>query len=187
MLVLTLSLLHIFIITLSNALISIPLELLGFKITWAAFTYPLIVVITDLTVRKLGKDVASTVIYKAFPFAVFTSILIVFLEKNNLSFAVRIGCASAVSYGIGTLIDVHIFQRVRNRCNIWWVAPCLSTVIANIIDTYSFFIVAFSNSVDPYMNAHWIEISTTLIIAKIIIGIFCFLPLYGLVLKKLNV
>lgn len=184
--VLKLALLHIIIITISNALVSIPLEIWGLKMTWAAFTYPLIVVITDLTVRKLGKHVAARTIYRAFPFAIVMSILIVFLEKNQLGFAFRIGLASACAYGIGTLIDVHVFQKIRERCDAWWIAPSLSTVVANVIDTYSFFAVAFLNSANPYMSSHWVEIATTLTLTKIVIGLLLFLPLYGMVLKRLN-
>ena len=52
-------LLHISITTLSNALVAIPIELLGYKITWSAFVFPLVVVATDLTVRLLGKSIAT--------------------------------------------------------------------------------------------------------------------------------
>ncbi|MEC7869543.1 MAG: hypothetical protein VYC21_01085 [Bacteroidota bacterium] len=50
---------HIFIITLSNFFVSIPLEFLKIKITLAAFIFPLVIVLTDLTVRLLGKDLAQ--------------------------------------------------------------------------------------------------------------------------------
>ena len=72
-----LSLAHIVIIALSNALVHIPVDVFGIKLTWAAFTYPFIVVITDLTVRALGKDIAAKTIYRAFPIAVLVSILVV--------------------------------------------------------------------------------------------------------------
>ena len=35
--------LHISIITVSNALVYIPFEIFGFKVTWAAFVYPLVI------------------------------------------------------------------------------------------------------------------------------------------------
>ena len=47
-------LLHIVIITISNFLVSIPIEIIGIKLTWAAFSFPLIIVATDLTVRLVG-------------------------------------------------------------------------------------------------------------------------------------
>ena len=50
--------LHVIVITVSNALVAIPVEILGVKLTWAAFTFPLVVIATDLTVRLLGKTIA---------------------------------------------------------------------------------------------------------------------------------
>jgi len=181
-----LSLAHIVIIALSNALIHIPIDVFGIKLTWAAFTYPFIVVITDLTVRALGKGIAAKTIYRAFPVAILISILVVNLEGKGFDFALRIGLASACAYGIGTLIDVHIFQKIREHYNAWWIAPMLSTVIANVIDTYTFFIVAFKGSEDVYMATHWAEMATSLVIYKIAIGIILFLPLYGCVLRRFN-
>lgn len=178
-------LLHIFIITVSNALVHIPLEIFGFKVTWAAFVYPLVIVATDLTVRRVGKDLAAQVVYRAFPFAIITSIIIVSMESDFM-FALRIGSASAISYGVGCLIDVHVFQKIRERLSMWWVAPMFSTIISNVIDTYSFCIVAFYHSNNVYMSNNWFEIATNLIFIKIIIGIVCFLPLYGLLLKKIK-
>ena len=37
-----LALLHVVVITISNALVSIPVEIAGIKLTWAAFTFPLV-------------------------------------------------------------------------------------------------------------------------------------------------
>ena len=69
-------LLHIVIITISNFLVSIPIEIFGIKLTWAAFSFPLVVVATDLTVRLVGKSIATKTISFAFPFAfmIFMSI-----------------------------------------------------------------------------------------------------------------
>ena len=68
-------LLHIVIITISNFLVSIPLDIIGIKLTWAAFSFPLIIVATDLTVRLVGKSVATRTISFAFPFAIISSFL----------------------------------------------------------------------------------------------------------------
>ena len=137
-------LLHISITTLSNALVAIPIELLGYKITWAAFVFPLVIVATDLTVRLLGKSIAQKTIIYTYPLAIISSILIVYLEGNPQSVAFRIGFASATAYALGILIDIYAFQSIRDRYSAWWIAPALSTVISNIIDTYVFFFTAFS-------------------------------------------
>jgi uncharacterized integral membrane protein (TIGR00697 family) len=68
----------------------------------------------------------------------------------------------------------------------WWLAPALSTVVANIIDTYTFFAVAFNNSADEYMAANWIEIAGSQVVIKIAVGLIIFLPAYGVLLRYLN-
>ena len=54
--------LHIALIIASNYLVQLPFELWGFHTTWGAFTFPLIFVATDLTVRLLGEGPARRVI-----------------------------------------------------------------------------------------------------------------------------
>ncbi|MFQ3351177.1 MAG: uncharacterized PurR-regulated membrane protein YhhQ (DUF165 family) [Candidatus Marivariicella framensis] len=184
-LILILVLLHISITTLSNALVAIPLTLYGYKITWAAFSFPLVVVATDLTVRLLGKSIARKTITYAYPLAIISSVLIVYIEGNLLSVAFRIGLASATAYAFGTLIDIYAFQFIREKYSAWWLAPALSTVISNIIDSYTFFFAAFSGSDDQYMALNWFEIAGTQTILKIIIGLVFFLPTYGVLLNFL--
>jgi uncharacterized PurR-regulated membrane protein YhhQ (DUF165 family) len=62
----------------------------------------------------------------------------------------------------------------------------LSTVVANFIDSYTFFGVAFSGSADPYMAEHWMEIANSQTVLKIVIGLLVFLPAYGLLLKAIS-
>ena len=104
--------LHVAVITVSNALVGIPVEIFGIKLTWAAFTFPLVVVATDLTIRLLGKQIARSTIAVAYPFAIIGSIIVVLLEGAPQSVAFRIGFASATAYAIGTLLDVYVFQHV---------------------------------------------------------------------------
>ena len=68
----------------------------------------------------------------------------------------------------------------------WWIAPAVSTVAANIIDTYTFFAVAFNNSADEYMAANWMEIAGSQVVLKIAVGLIIFLPAYGLLLRYLS-
>ena len=182
-LVLLLVSIHIFIITLSNALVAIPLTLYEYKLTWAAFSFPLVVVATDLTVRLLGKLIAQKTITFSYPLAIISSIIIVYFEGNPLSVAFRIGFASATAYALGIIIDIYAFQFIRERYSIWWIAPALSTIISNIIDSYFFFFVAFFSSEDQYMSLNWFEIAGTQTVLKIIIGLILFLPIYGILLN----
>tara|TARA_B100000745_G_scaffold295067_1_gene238780 strand:+ start:1536 stop:2105 length:570 start_codon:yes stop_codon:yes gene_type:complete len=178
--------LHVLIITLSNALVNIPLEIFGYRITGAAFVFPFVIIATDLTVRILGPGPATKTIIRAYPFAIVSSIIIVFLEGKGYETALRIGLASGTSYAVGSFIDAKLFQKIRENISVWWAAPALSTVVSNIIDTFTFFSVAFYNSPDPYMAANWPEIAITQTCIKILIGLFFFLPLYKIFLKHIN-
>ena len=66
------------------------------------------------------------------------------------------------------------------------MAPAVSTIAANIIDTYTFFAVAFNNSADEYMAANWVEIAGSQTVLKIAVGLIVFLPAYGLLLNRLQ-
>jgi|TARA_B100001093_G_C26697009_1_gene957340 hypothetical protein len=179
--------LHVVVITVSNALVAIPVEIFGVKLTWAAFTFPLVVIATDLTVRLLGKTIARQTIAVAYPFAIIGSVAVVLAEGAPGSVALRIGFASATAYAVGTMLDVYVFQYIREAFkNNWWLAPAVSTIAANIIDTYTFFAVAFNNSANEYMAANWMEIAGSQVVIKICVGLLVFLPAYGILLKRLQ-
>lgn len=179
--------LHVLVIVVSNALVSIPVEIFGIKLTWAAFTFPLVVLATDLTVRLLGKQIARSTITAAYPLAIIGSILVVLAEGAPTSVALRIGFASATAYAVGTMLDVYVFQHIREKLvDNWWLAPAVSTVAANIIDTYAFFAVAFHNSANEYMSANWMEVAGSQVIIKIAVGLIVFLPAYGVLLRHLK-
>ena len=178
-----LTIVHICIIVVSNILVSIPVNFYGFKITWAAFCFPLVIVTTDLTTRLLGKSFAQNIIGYSFPFAILSSVILIYLNDNPFSVALRIGIASGIAYAIGVLIDINAFQFIREKFSSWWIAPALSTIVSNIIDSYSFFFTAFYNSEDAYMAKNWFEICGTQTVIKILIGFIFFLPIYGILLN----
>ena len=179
--------LHVIVITVSNALVAIPVERLGVKLTWAAFTFPWVVIATVLTVRLLGNTIARQTIAAAYPLAIIGSVAVVLAEGAPGSVALRIGFASATAYAVGTMLDVYVFQYIREGFkNNWWLAPAVSTIAANIIDTYTFFAVAFNNSANEYMAANWVEIAGSQVVIKIAVGLLVFLPAYGLLLNRLQ-
>ena len=99
----------------------------------------------------------------------------------------RIGFASAFAYLIGQLFDITIFQRIRERMtDMWWVAPALSTVVANVVDTYLFFWAAFAGGTNEFMAANWLEIATVDVFFKIGTSLIVFLPVYGILLSYLR-
>lgn len=180
-------LLHVAIITISNAIVSSTFTLAGFVISWSALTFPLVVLATDLTVRLLGKDTARSTIAFAYPFAIIASIAIVLASGAPESVALRIGFASATAYAVGTLLDVYVFQYIRERwTEAWWAAPALSTIASNIIDTYTFFSVAFHGSADAFMSQNWLSVAHSQVGIKIAIGFLLFLPIYGVLLNFLK-
>ena len=174
---------QIIVITISNFLVSIPIEFLNFKLTWSAFSFPLVVLAIDLTIRILGKSTARATIAISYPFAIISSIGVLLIEGSSVYEELRIGIASASAYGISTLLDGYIFQIIREKYKYWWLAPSVSTVFANIIDTFVFFYTAFYNSTDEYMKENWVEIALNQSIIKIIIGLTLFLPIYGIFLN----
>ena len=176
---------QIIVITVSNFLVSIPIEFLNLKLTWSAFSFPLVVLAIDLTIRILGKSIARATIALSYPFAIISSIGVLLIEGSSVNEALRIGFASASAYGISTLLDVYIFQVIREKYKYWWLAPSVSTVFANVIDTFVFFYAAFYNSTDDYMKENWTEIALNQSFIKIVIGLLFFLPFYGILLNYL--
>jgi len=174
---------QIVVITVSNFLVSIPIEIYNLKLTWSAFSFPVVVLAIDLTIRILGKSIARATIAFSYPFAIISSIGVLLFEGSSTYEAFRIGFASASAYGISTLLDVYIFQIIREKYKYWWLAPSISTIFANIIDTFIFFYAAFYGSTDLYMSENWIEIAANQSIIKIVIGLLFFLPFYGVILN----
>jgi hypothetical protein len=106
--------------------------------------------------------------------------------------AYRVGFASGTAYAIGTMLDVYVFQYIREKyTDMWWAAPAFSTIAANIIDTYSFFYVAFAGSLDAEGNLSWIGANWHIVaqnntLTKIVVGLIVFLPAYGVLLAYLR-
>lgn len=188
--------LHIFIIAISNYLVQIPVGLFGFITTWGAITFPFIFLITDLTVRIFGQQLARRIIFFAMlpALAISYYFSVVFADglfvghahllDFNL-FVFRIVLASFTAYVVGQLLDIQVFNRLR-QLKIWWIAPLASTFFGNLVDSLCFFAIAFYKSPDPFMATHWIEIGTMDYLFKMVMGIFIFLPLYGVLLTKLQ-
>jgi uncharacterized PurR-regulated membrane protein YhhQ (DUF165 family) len=177
---------HTFIIALSNYLVTIKFDLWGIKLTWAAFTFPLVVVATDLTIRLINKENARAVVNMAFIPAIVASMLVIKLGGAPDSVALRVGFASGLAYLVSSLLDVYVFQKVRERFSVWFAAPALAAVFANVIDTFTFFAAAFYNSANAYMAANWHVIAFNQTGTKLIVSLLVILPVYGLLLNYLS-
>ena len=145
----------------------------------AAFTFPIVVVATDLTVRLIGKQAGRAVVAMAIIPAIVASVLVLLALGDEHAY--RVGLASGTAYAIGTMLDVYVFQHIREKyTEMWWAAPAISTVVANIIDTYAFFYTAFY----PAPWVHGVAFNNTL--TKIVVGLIVFLPAYGMLLSYLR-
>jgi len=191
-----LSLFHVAIIAASNYLVQLPINLLGLHTTWGAFTFPFIFLATDLTVRIFGAELARRIIGVVMMPALLVSYLLGVLFFNggfqgwgevttfNL-FVARIACASFMAYLLGQILDVSVFNRLR-QLPWWWVAPVASTVVGNLLDTLAFFSIAFWRSPDAFMAEHWVEIACVDYGVKLLISIGLFVPAYGVLLRYLT-
>jgi uncharacterized PurR-regulated membrane protein YhhQ (DUF165 family) len=177
---------HTFIIALSNYLVSIPLDLYGLKLTWAAFTFPLVVVATDLTIRLINKENARAIVALAFIPAIIASVFVIAAGGAPESVAIRIGIASGCAYLLSSLLDVYVFQKVRERMTAWFWAPALAAVFSNVLDTFTFFGVAFHNSANAFMAENWYIIAANQTGVKVIVSLLVILPVYGLLLNFLQ-
>lgn len=186
---------HIVIIVASNLLVQWPVQLGGVLTTWGAFTFPLVFVATDLTVRLLGAPAARRVVARVMLPALAASYVVSVLFHDGGfagwsalatfdGFVARIALASFVAYVAGQLLDIAVFARLRQRAR-WWVAPAASTVLGSALDTALFFGVAFHRSSDAFMAEHWVAIAGVDYATKLVISLLAFLPLYRVLLDAL--
>ncbi len=125
----------------SNYLVQFPVHArlgpvdLADLLTWAAFTYPVAFLVTDLVNRAFGPAAARKVVYAGFALGVALSIWLA---------SPRIAIASGSAFLVAQLLDVLIFHRLRGRA--WWVPPAASSIIGSLADTFLFFSLAFAAS-----------------------------------------
>ena len=174
---------HCFIIAISNYLVQFPINIFGLDYTIGTFTFPIIVLATDLTVRLSNARNARKVI----GFAFIPAFIISYIFADF-----RIAIASVLAYSIGQLLDVFVFSKVRDRVgddglnlsSYWYLAPVASTFFAQLIDTYLFYGVAFYNSTDDFMRDNWDLIAFNDFILKLVVCYLAFLPIYVLILNR---
>lgn len=183
-------LVHLTVIALSNYLVQIPVTFFGLHTTWGAFTFPIIFLATDLTLRLYDPGLARKIVFFAMLPGIAISYVfsVVFHEAMFQGFApltelntfvARIAIASFVAYVFGQIIDIFVFRTLR-RSKRWWIAPAFSSVIGTLIDTFIFFTIAFYKSTDEFMAQHWPEIATADYVIKLGISLLVFVPAYGL-------
>ncbi len=136
-LLLLLSVLMGVVVLSSNYLVQFPIKYYNLEqiLTYGAFTYPIAFLITDLANRSYGKLVAKKIVYIGF----IIGIAFTLFFSTNFSdlISVRIAIGSGTAFIIAQLLDVKIFDQLRNKK--WFVAPLTSSFIGSIVDTFLFF------------------------------------------------
>ncbi|MCF6444714.1 queuosine precursor transporter [Nereida sp. MMG025] len=142
------------IVVASNILVQF---LLGSWLTWGAFTYPIAFLVTDLMNRLYGARAARQVVFVGFIVGIFCSLIgTMIMGEFGPLVTFRIAIGSGLAFLTAQLLDVAIFDRLRNGK--WWSAPLTSTLIGSSVDTAIFFTVAFSGTLsflEPENDVSW--------------------------------
>ncbi|MBL41792.1 MAG: hypothetical protein CMM49_03925 [Rhodospirillaceae bacterium] len=152
------------VLVLSNILVQIPIN---DWLTYGAFTYPIIFLVTDICNRKFGPEKSRKLVYLGFIMSVILSIYFA-----NL----RIAIASGLAFLSSQLLDIYIFNKYKNR--VWWFPPLISSSFASLLDSLIFFGFAFS-----FLSLPWITWALGDFFVKIFMAIMLLLP-YRLYLRK---
>ena len=126
------------IVTASNILVQYPIN---DWLTWGALSYPIAFLVTDLANRTQGVAVARRVVVAGFIAAVLMSMVLA---------TPRIAIASGTAFLIAQLLDVLVFDRLRERT--WWMAPLVSSSLGSAVDTALFFSIAFVATGLPWVT-----------------------------------
>tara|TARA_B100000029_G_C17052124_1_gene769905 strand:+ start:99 stop:641 length:543 start_codon:yes stop_codon:yes gene_type:complete len=157
------------IVALSNYLVQFPVNYFGLQkfLTYGAFSYPVAFLITDLSNRRYGKDIAKKIVYLGF----IIGIILTFYFSTNYSdlISIRIAIGSAIAFLFAQLIDVNIFDKLRNK--IWYVAPLTSSLIGSSIDTFLFFSISFYGT-----GIDWVTLSFGDLFVKIFVAFLMLIP-----------
>ena len=141
-----------------------------------ASSYPIAFLITDLANRSFGKIVARKIVYIGF--AIGISFTLLFSTNFADLISVRIAIGSGTAFLIAQLLDVQIFDKLRNKE--WFVAPLTSSLIGSTIDTFIFFSISFYGTGIP-----WITLSLGDLSVKIFVALMMLIP-FRLLLKTLK-
>ena len=166
------------VVALSNYLVQFPINYLGLKnlLTYGALSYPVAFLITDLSNRRYGKNTAKKIVYLGFALGVF--ITLYFSTNYSDLISIRIVIGSGTAFLVAQLIDVNIFDKLRNK--IWFVAPLTSSLIGSTIDTFLFFSISFYGT-----GINWITLSFGDLFVKIFVALAMLVP-FRLLLSRIQ-
>lgn len=174
-------------------------------LTYGAFTYPLAFLVTDLMNRIYGTSAARKVVFAGFVTGVICSLIgSQIVGEFGPLVTLRIAIASGTAFLIAQLVDLLIFNRLRERD--WWKAPLTSTIVGSTIDTAIFFSLAFAaaftflepandvawaNEAVPLFGAgpivpYWVGLAIADYGVKILVGLCALIPFRVIVHKSIT-
>ena len=164
------------VIIISNYLVQFPINKFNLDeiLTYGAFSYPITFLITDLANRRFGKEKARKLVYFGFTVGILLTLFVSTNFEDIIS--IRIAIGSGTAFLVAQLIDVEIFQRLRN--NAWFVAPMTSSVFGSVIDTFLFFSISFLGTGVPWVAFAFGDLSVKLLMALLML-----IPFRLLILK----
>ena len=164
------------VIIVSNYLVQFPINKFNLQniLTYGAFSYPVTFLITDIANRRYGKEKAKKLVYFGFTFGILLTLFVSTNFEDIIS--IRIAIGSGVAFLVAQLIDIEIFQKLRN--NFWFVAPMTSSIIGSIIDTFLFFSISFLGTGVP-----WITLAFGDLFVKILMAFLMLIPFRLLIIK----
>ena len=151
----------------SNYLVQFPVNYYGLNeiLTYGAFSYPIAFLITDLTNRSFGKDIAKKIVYLGFILGVGFTIL--FSTDFADLISIRIAIGSGAAFFIAQLIDVQVFDKLRKKK--WFIAPLTSSIVGSSIDTFLFFSISFYGTGVPWITLSFGDLAVKLFVALIML------------------
>jgi uncharacterized integral membrane protein (TIGR00697 family) len=164
------------LIIISNYLVQFPINKFNLQdvLTYGAFSYPVTFLITDLANRRYGKKEARKLVYIGFAIGILLTIFVSTNFQDIISLRIAIG--SGIAFLVAQLIDVEIFQRLRN--NKWFVAPITSSIVGSIIDTVLFFSIAFLGT-----GISWLTLAIGDLLVKLLMAFLMLIPFRLLIFK----
>ena len=164
------------VIIISNYLVQFPINKFNLQdvLTYGAFSYPITFLITDLANRRFGKKEARKLVYIGFVVGILLTIFVSTNFQDIIS--IRIAIGSGTAFLVAQLIDIEIFQRLRN--NAWFIAPITSSILGSIIDTFLFFSISFLGTGIP-----WVTLAFGDLFVKFLMALVMLIPFRLLIFK----
>ncbi len=164
------------IIIISNYLVQFPINKFNLQniLTYGAFSYPITFLITDLANRRFKKKEARKLVYIGFAIGILLTTLVSTNFRDIIS--IRIAIGSGTAFLAAQLIDIEIFQRLRDK--VWFVAPITSSISGSIVDTFLFFSISFLGTGIP-----WVSLAFGDLFVKLLMAIIMLIPFRLLIFR----